>query len=60
MSGKQTYGEIVQTAIDEATRFIEKATDYRDNVHKQCGRDHAAMLRASMDLSHALADVRRR
>lgn len=52
------YNDRVKTARDEALRFTERAKQYL--ILKESGKQHAAMLRASMDLSRALSDVRRR
>ena len=51
------YDERVQTARAEAWRFIERATQYL--ALEKMGKEHASMIRASMDLSRALSEVRR-
>lgn len=51
------YDDRVKTARAEALRFTERAKQYLSL--KEPGKEHAAMLRASMDLSRALSDVRR-
>ena len=56
--------EKVQAAIREAERFLERARKVEDHMaHPDRYPDYrltAAARRASMDLSHALADLRRR
>ena len=51
------------TAIDEAARFITKATIAIGAIHDYDyytgGKETAAAKRASMDLTRALADLRR-
>lgn len=51
------HDDRVETARVEALRFAERAKQYLSL--KESGKQHAAMLRASMDLSRALSDVRR-
>ena len=54
-----SYSERVRIARLEAIRFINRTDDYINNG-EDCGRQHASMIRASMDLSNALSDLRRR
>jgi hypothetical protein len=58
--------ETLLIAIEEATRFLKAAKEARKSiVHKPWGADFegnkstAAAKRASMDLTRALADMRR-
>lgn len=58
-----TFIKKYQTAIAEAQRFIEKANKvvqgHEDKVYADWGNDNASAIRASMDLSNALVDLRR-
>ncbi len=55
--------EKVEQAIREARRFIDKANLALQRVGKSkyfyCGKETAACRRSSMDLTRALADLRR-
>ena len=53
-----SYSERVRIARQEAIRFINRTDTY---IHdgEDCGRQHASMIRASMDLSNALSDLRK-
>lgn len=55
---KATKIEFYQSIIDEAHRFIEKATAARD-AHVDDRKQSAAAKRASMDLTRALTEFRR-
>ena len=46
-------------AISEAERFLEFATKAQDTVNKDPSITNAAAKRASMDLTRALAEMRR-
>lgn len=52
------YNARVNVAEKECRRFLDRIKSYNRNG-TSCGKEHAAMLRASMDLSRALSDVRR-
>lgn len=59
--------ERVEIAVEEAKRFLAKAEDYLDRakIDEWVRRDgyckeSGAVKRASMDLTRALADMRRR
>ena len=58
--------ERVETAVEEAKRFLIKAEDYLDRakidewvLSDGCCKESGAVKRASMDLTRALADMRR-
>jgi len=60
--------ETIDTAIFEAKRFLQKAHDckkeatksiYTPSVWYFSGKETGAMKRSSMDLTRALADLRR-
>lgn len=63
--------ERLETAVKEATRFLGKVKELRDNAIKtdedeifpgkyiESGRHTGAVKRSSMDLTRALADLRR-
>ena len=55
----ESYNERVRIARQEAMRFIDRTDEYINNG-EDWGRQHASMIRASMDLSNALSDLRRR
>ena len=46
-------------AISEAERFLELATKAQDTVNKDPSITNAAAKRASMDLTRALAEMRK-
>lgn len=54
----------LQTAVAEAERFLARANDLQDAQIAEPGATHpreaGAVRRASMDLTRALADLRRR
>lgn len=54
--------EDIETAVSEAKRFIKRADEYAkvDDGHDWTNpRESGALRRASMDLTRALADMRR-
>lgn len=54
----ESYNERVRIARQEAINFINRTDTYiRDD--EDWGRQHASMIRASMDLSNALSDLRK-
>lgn len=53
-----TYDERVRIARLEAIRFINHTDKYINNG-ENLGRHHASMIRASMDLSNALSNIRK-
>ena len=58
------FDDIVQDAMDEAERFILKAAAYlvrsENDRHAKYGCvESASMVRASMDLTRALVEVRK-
>lgn len=53
-----TYNERVRIARQEAMRFIDRTDEYINNG-EDWGRHHASMIRASMDLSNVLSDLRK-
>ncbi len=56
------YQKRIKTAISEAERFIDRAKaaiEAKDDWDKQPQAKRAAMKRASMDLTRALAQVRK-
>jgi len=59
---KAGYQQRIKTAISEAERFIDRAKlaiEAKDDWDKQPQAKRAAMKRASMDLTRALAQVRK-
>lgn len=54
--------EKLATAISEAQRFVERAKQLQDYTKRDCAepKDNSAVRRASMDLTRALADLRKR
>ncbi len=56
------YRQRTVNAIHEANRFLNKAKDAldaKDDCYKKPGQKRAAMKRASLDLSLALAELRK-
>lgn len=55
--------DAVSAAMNEANRFLERAHEWMSTPHQYpCDnpRESGALRRASMDLTRALADMRRR
>ena len=53
-----SYNERVRIARLEAINFINRTDEYIHNGEHR-GRHHASMIRASMDLSNELSDLRK-
>ena len=53
----ESYNERVRIARQEAMRFLDYADKYIKG--ENWGRHHASMIRASVDLSNALSDLRK-
>lgn len=54
--------EDIETAVSEAKRFIKRANELKlveDGPYSYNPRESGALRRASMDLTRALADMRR-
>lgn len=57
MTGLEAYEmDRMDAAMAQCKRFMERAEQYR---RSRTGRNHASAIRASMDATYALADLRR-
>ena len=63
----EQFDERVRATMKEAKRFLAKGTEYLDKADAEVGecyaegycKESAAVRRASMDLTRALADMRK-